>query len=253
MQNLKFFTSLVIPGLMLLSAFVFVALVGQNIRLYCVIKILKEQSGLLPYLSLSAVAIAYVIGAASNRIIVRFLAFGEKSENGKRDSNFDKAAVIYQYGEAQLIRALETTQSVMILFRLLFGAVPLFCLGLLGWINTWQLILFVPGFVVLILYLPACFVVGRSIENKKFRNSLHQVFLRHKIGISAVVIIILSCCAVSIIWINWPFDSSFLSWTLLILLILSPPLFFCLHSLTRGDHDNSREAFLKVCRDKAKI
>lgn len=121
MHNFKMLPAIVIPSLMLLSSVAFIIFAVQHTLPEEVSYFLKENSSFLPYLSLISVAVAFVVGA----VIVRFI-----SVFFKKIDQSDAYATILQYGSVELIRSLDDTYKVVIMLRLLYGSIPLFCVGL---------------------------------------------------------------------------------------------------------------------------
>lgn len=229
MQSLRFLPSLVIPGLMLLAGAAFLIFAYLGIPVERLIEFLDRRNNLLLYISLAAVAIAYVTSAATNRIMVRL--FHRQNEH-----DFDREALLLKYGGPVLIRSLDATYSVMLLFRLLCGALTLSLAGLLIWLNRWT---FWPS--LLLLAATASFPVSLALYNSNRR----RLILVLAAGFQVLFWLWLRVCN------EWEIPSSNYAASVIgLVFVLVPPLFWWLHYLTREDHDKKREAYLTICGER---
>ena len=118
MNNLKLFPSYTIPGFLVLSGFLSIFFECSEISLQRVVLYLMEHDKLLVYFSIAAIAVSYIIGSSTNRLIVR-LVKGKEAEN----QSFRKWIPILQHGSQSINAELTNIYAGMMLYRLLTGAI----------------------------------------------------------------------------------------------------------------------------------
>lgn len=233
MHNFKMLPAIVIPSLMLLSSVAFIIFAVQHTLPEEVSYFLKENSSFLPYLSLISVAVAFVVGA----VIVRFI-----SVFFKKIDQSDAYATILQYGSVELIRSLDDTYKVVIMLRLLYGSIPLFCVGLLSWMYFWTWFMAIILYTATLLFLVVLAKLNPTKGASHDWKGLKQ-FVSSKIFILGIL---LGC----IIWLILVFlkqvGLSINSVFLMIVHVFSGPLLFWVHYATIRDHDRRRDVFRKT-------
>jgi len=242
MQSFRFLPSFVIPGLMLLSSVAFIIFADQGFSVEMIVKFLNERNNLLPYLSLMAVAVAFVIAASANLLAMKISGMSN-------DQVFDEEGTILQHGSVELIRSLESTYSGLLLYRLLYGALPFFCASTLIWWRKWS---FIPSAIALgsLVSLLLLFLHNRNSNALETPNV--QGRSRRYRYVSLATIVQLFSWGWLVLWYDRDIVSSFLALSIVFLLIFSPPILLWLHNLSKENLIKKREASLKICRDKAK-
>jgi hypothetical protein len=141
----------------------------------------------------------------------------------------------------------------MIMLRLLYGAVPFFCMGLLSWLNFRIHILAIGAFVVTLLFL--FFLVKwnppeSSCHSLKFDWESLKQFLRSYGRVKQIIaIIVVSGGWILLICIK-KLNMNVISSSLMIAHVFSSPLLFWMHNATRRDHDKRREVFRQAIQNE---
>lgn len=230
MQNFKMLPAIVIPGLMFLSSVAFIIFAVQQICLYDVIEYLQKNSTLLPYLSLISVAGAFVVGAVIVRLVSTFF---------KKIDQPDGFAIVLQHGSVELNRSLDDTYKVVIMLRLLYGAIPLFCISLLAWLNFWPAFWSISYYILttMLLVLLASLFHSKDNFNKNIR-------LKHSLCAWGCIDIFMLFCFLFFVNASYEYGKeNIVSIILMLMHLISAPLIFWVHKATIRDHDRRRGAF----------